>query len=430
MLNLNPRRTYKKGSKGIGVLFLFIALILIAVSVSALIYYNSQKLSEKGNENLEKAEGQFKHMQVVEVSGYDGREQTLTSLTVDAKLSMNSEPIDLRELSISIGEEDYRSMLAYRGSDAPVEESNQGYNTWTDQEFGELTYTINTFNPMPRIDRNYDYYLPLDLDGDDTDDIVHTCDSSNCPAEYEGTHLKFTLSSGSVAYAELRNDDGSLANIASTPTDLDVTQSPIIGARNGKTYGSISLSGTVDFQYEIESTVNVTLQSNGYLLDADVDDDGEDDYMGLNATHFLFYVSSHDEPLSYPLGADLSDGPQQTLDVDQKVTNEQRYGTIKAQGTTTEADKIDADVDVRFNPYHNGQGYYVAEHLVRDKKSKDYYMLPGDIVRFHVEAYRNISTDEIIRIRYFYHNLESPPKDVFVGNTFPNKRKVHLYPEP
>lgn len=430
MLSLNPRRTHKKGSKGIGVLFLFIALLLIAVGVSALIIHNSQELAEHGKKNLEKTEGQFKHMQVIEVAGYDGRDQVLTTLTVDAKLAMNSKPIDLRELSISVGEEDYRSMLAYRGYGAPIEESNDGYNTWTDQEFGELEYTTVAFNPMPRITAGSPYDLPLDLDGDGSTDTIIICDSGNCPAEYDGTHLKFALSSAGVAYAELRNDNGSLAHVDSTPFTLDVTNSPIIGAQNGKTYGTISVSGSNTFAYEIDATFNVTLNSNGYELDADVDDDGESDYMGLNATHVIFTVSSHDDPLAYPLGVDLSTAPQ-TLDVDQKVTNENRYGTITMQGETTTPNVIESDVDVQFDPYHNGQGYYVAEHLIRaDESSRDYYMLPGDVVRFHVEAYRNISTDEIIKIRYFYHNLESPPKDVYVGNAFPNKRKVNLYPNP
>ncbi|MBW2982678.1 flagellin [Candidatus Woesearchaeota archaeon] len=427
---LNPRRTHKKGSKGIGVLFLFIALLFIAVSVSALIFYNAEKLAEHGKKNLEKTEGQFKHIQIVEVAGYDGRDQILTELTVDAKLSMNSKPIDLRELSISIGEEDYRSMLAYRGYDAPIEESNDGYNTWTDQEFGELGYTVANFNPDPMlINPAFPYPLPLDLDGDGMDDILNTCDGSNCPSEYDGTHLKFTLSGGGVAYAELRNSDGSLAHLDVQPATVDVIRSPILGAQNNKVYGKISVEGTTNVAYELGSSINLTLNTNGYELDADVDDDGETDYMGLNATHFIFHISSHDDPLSYPLGVDLSAGSQ-TLDVDRKVTNENRYGTITAQGET-DADKIDADVDVQFDPYHNGQGYYVAEHLIRaDDNSREYYMLPGDVVRFHVEAYRNISTDEIIKIRYFYHNLESPPKDIYVGNTFPNKRKVDLYPNP
>ena len=427
MLSLNPRRTHKKGNKGISVLFLFIALLLIAVSVSAVLLYQSEKLAEHGKRNLERTEGQFKHMQVVEVAGYDGRDQNFNKLTIDAKLAMDSKPIDLRRLSLSIGEEDYRTMLKFRGADAPIEESIEGYNTWAPQQFGELTYTATGLSFLPPLEDDSVYPLPLDVDGDGlAADGIELCDDDGpCPGQYDGTHVYFHLSNGDEAYAELRNDDGTLANVSEGGETLDVSQSPIIG---DEVYGYISLSATSSAPYEVSGSGH--LDTKGYPLDTDVDEDGEIDYMGLNSTHVLFYVSGHNSMISYPLGVNLSGGGHD-LDFRQRVTNDNRYGTLTIDGTTSgTVNGIDEDVDVEFKPYHNGQGYYVTEHLLRMEDSREFYMLPGDIVRFHVETYRNISVDEVFTIRFFYHDLESPPKQVNVGNTIPNKRKVPLYPDP
>ena len=426
---------HKKGIHGIGILLIFIATLLIAVAASGLLIHNSNKLAEDGLSTYSSIKDNLKYFQVVEVSGHDGRDQQLNLLTIDAKLVGDSTPMDLSRMSLFLGEKDQRIILNYRETDSPDVRGNTGFNTWVVQEFGALTYTQNPISTiiLP-IQDDARHTVSRDLDGDSINDEVEICDDDAitvaCPAAYEGTHLVFILSSGAQAYAELRNQDGTLVNVSTGGQVLDVVKSPIIDAE-GEHYGYISLSGTTTaIGYEIGSNgETITVYSNGYLIDADLDDDGEDDYLGLDATHFYIDLSNHTEDLVYPLGADLSSGAV-TLDVNQRITNGERYGTMLISGTTSAANTIDADVTVQLTPYHDGSGYYTAKHLISASTSRPGYMVPGDVLRFYVEPYSDIHTDDIIDIRIMYHDLEAIAKQIYVGNTFPLTDKVILWPKP
>lgn len=434
MVYKNKVSNHKKGIHGIGILLIFIALLLISVTAAGFLIYRSNQLAQDGHKTFNKINNNFKEFQIVEVAGTDARTQLLTTITIDAKLGGNSVPLDMTKLSISLEEDDSRSILSYRNSDAPLENSNQGYITWADQEFGELNYTQNSINTiiLPVVD-DVPHTLSRDLDGDGADETIEICDddgvSVSCPASYEGTHLVVVFSNGGQAYAALQNQDTTLVNVSTGTQVLDVLKSPITDGTT--TYGYISLSGTTPaIGYELDSNIAITVYSLGYLLQTDLDDDGQNDYLGLNATHVSFDLSSQTSDLVYALGQDLSGGSV-TLDVQEPISSgSTRYATLTMQGTTSAANTIDESVTVFLEPYHSGKGYFVFEHLIRDKDSINGYMVPGDVVRFYVESYHGVTTDDIIDIKIFYADADARGKKVYSGNTFPNINRVVLWPKP
>jgi hypothetical protein len=391
-----------------------------------MIINNANRLAEEGGKSYAEAKNNAKFFQIIEIAGMDGRDGELNLITFDAKLLTDSPPIDMRELSVSFGEKNFRSILKYRSYGAPIENSNDGYNTWATQEFDALTYTETALNLIIfPVDETNPFTLPTDLDGDGSaTDTVEVCDNNGpCPAQYDGTHLRFVLSGETdIYYAELRNQDASLINIAPGGQTLDVLRSPITGG-----WGYVTITGLTSLPYDIDNGCVFLLIDQGYLIDADLDDDGENDYLGLNATHYTIDLSSHTDILSYPLGVDLSSGSV-TLDLQQHITNGQRYATMTMQGTTSGANTIDATVTVSLHPYHVGSGYFVAEHIIRAADSINGFMVPGDVVRFYVESYDPILIDHVIDVSIMYHDLETITKKGYVGNTFPNQERILIYP--
>ncbi|MBD3209210.1 hypothetical protein GF367_02215 [Candidatus Woesearchaeota archaeon] len=428
MFNVVLRNTHKKGIHGLSVLLLFIATLLLAVIGSGLVLTNANKLAQEGTMAYHEGHNNYKAFHVIEVAGYDGKEQILTSLTIDVKLVGDSTPMDMHHLSVSVGEEDERTILRYRGDDAPIVNNHSGYKTWTVQEFGELNYTVVNLDLAANPIRNdVASILPYDVDGDgDANDRLWTCDGAGVsPCDlYDGTHVALQLTStAQLFYAELRNQNGTLADISTTPEDLDVIQAAFTGD-----WGSLTVTGTVAFPYQIDNGCQATYYGNGELIEADLDDDGANDYMSINDTNVFFSLSNESDYLVFPLGTDLDvPGP---IDTTIMVTNGERYGTLRIQGNTTQAGTIDEDVTVELTPYHDAGGYYVAEHLIRARNSRNGYLIPGDVVRFYVEAYDNITTDEVIDINFYYRNLDTVNKRVYAGNTFPNKEKVIMFPNP
>ena len=230
MLHWRSLQHNKKGIHGIGILFIFIAMMLIAVSVSGFVIYKSNQMAQDGQETYSRISDNFKYFQIVEVAGYDGNDQVLTKLTIDAKLMGDSTPMDLRRMSLSIGEEDFRTVLKYRGYGAPSEESNQGYITWQVQEFDELVTGTN-------------YFIHTDLDDDGADDYVRL----------NSTHVFFNLSNSSTELSY------SLGADISAPTTVDFNQEVTNGAR----YGTLIIQGTTTVADTIDASMTFEFTPQG-----------------------------------------------------------------------------------------------------------------------------------------------------------------------
>lgn len=419
----------KKGIHGISVLFFFLAVLLISVGIAAVLLTTTDKLVGDATKQYNHVSGNYKAINVIEVAGLDARDEDLELITVDISLVDHSAPMHFSDLTLSLGEPDAQTFLRYREGGEAVN-NNSGYNTWSPQEFGQLAYSEGVLDlTMDIISAVGTYTLPLDLDGDGlATDTVIICDVANgCPAPYDGKYLVFDLSgTPDVHYAPLLNQNGTLADV-NAGTTLDVVRSPIDGG-----YGYITLQGATVFPNEIDSGVDVTLYLRGEQLEEDLDDDGLNDYFSLNATYVIIYLSSlYPDGIDVPLGVDLSAAPVALNINEQIITPDGDYlGRITIQGTTQTPDEIDEDVDFTITPYRLGEGYYVAEYLRRGSSPQDGFIVPGDLVRFYAQTYRDLVVDEIFTIQFIYHNLESVPKQVYTFNTMPYAERFVLFPRP
>ena len=387
---------------------------------------------EEGQTTYNNIKQNLKALQIVEVAGYDGTKQELSTLTIDVKPYLRDNFLPLDYLTLLLKYNDQQSILAYKGPNATYTNSIDGYYTFSPQEFGELTYTVSPLSLILSIQDDVPYILPIDLDNDGSaTDTIEVCDNdaigASCPSGYDGSYLLVDLSSTSQNYfVALRNQDNSLANISTGGETVNVVNQPITGG-----WGTMSISGTTSFPYEIDSSFTVTISKTGYPFNADLDGDGKTDYLGLNATDAFFFLSTESSPLVYPLGVDLSSGPV-TLDNEIRAvgTNGTIFGTLALSGTTSNADVIDASAGVTFTPYRLGRGYYSVEPLFESPDYRNGYFTDGDVLRFHLATLNNITSDSTIDIILLYKGLEITNKQIYVGNTFPYAEKVALFPKP
>ncbi len=298
----------KKGIHGISILFFFLAVLLISVSIAAVILTNTDKLVGAASKQYDRVEGTFKAVNVIEVAGEDARDELLESLLIDISLLDHSEPLHLDDISLSIGDENSKTNLNWR-EDGDIVNNNTGYNTWSPEEMGQVNYSNST-------------------------------------------------------------------------------------------------------------------------LDADLDDDMLNDYVTLNATHALFTLSSTPStPIAVSLDADIS--APTTININKRLTLDGvSYGWLRVNGTTLAADVIDAAVECTVTPYKDGSGYFVIEYLRRGTAPQDGFIVPGDLVRFHVDTYQPIGVDQIVAIQFLYHNMETVSKLVYTYNTIPYAERYVIYPRP
>jgi hypothetical protein len=399
--------------------------------VSGLIITHSHKLAADGGKMVDKIEQGYKNLQITEITGFDGRDQELEAITVDVKTFGKGTPLDLSDLSLSIGEEDFRTILRYRAN-GELTPGNDGYNTWVTEEFENLVNfeTVTDFDgALEIVDGVGTSYA--DIDGDTILDTVAIAGGAACGL-YSTTHICFELSSSNeIIYIRLvnsSNDEPVDINGVGVPFDIELE--PIVGA-DGTDYGFFSMTGVSDGSAQIGASDSGNVVGAYYvqpeLIDTDLDDDGLDDYVAINNTHAIFFISglSHTIPIS--LGVDLGTAPQ-TLDVEERVTNGARYATVHITGTTNTVGELDSGVIFELDPYYSGSGYYTIDYLKRGENPMDGYIVPGDLIRFYAETYRSIGINEIIRVQFYYKDLDSAMKFAYTGDTMPEKERIILFP--
>lgn len=419
----------KKGIVAINIMIVFIAIIIIAVIASSFFIYRANIFADRAHQmTKDSTRDTLSCLQIVEIAGYDGNDQQLTIYTLDAKImGACRQPLFLDDLTLSFGDGDYKTLLKYR--DGPIVNNNSGYNTWQPQEYGEIkNYEKQLSFAVDVIDNVVPYSLPIDLDDDGLTDYVYTCDNTNCPSGYDGTHLKFVLSSQTTPeYLELRNDDGQLINISGgLPKTLNITRAKIT---NG--WGEMSLYGNVSVAYEIGwGNPNVTIYHKPELIDADLDDDGQNDHVAINNTHVIFFISGEPQTITIPLGADLSSTPA-SINLNKKIisNNGNELGRITISGTTNTPETIEEGMTFKITPYLDAHGYYVIEYLQKGSHPLKGALVPGDVVRFYFEGYRPTGVTETMHFIFYTSSQESIPKGVYVGDTIPAAEKVILYPD-
>lgn len=169
--------SYKKAEMGIGTLIIFIALLLVAAIAAGVLIQTSGSLQEKAISTGDQAKGQIAtNIKVVEVSATDGSDGLLNTMEQVIKLAPGSDDIKIEQSILTVNTYDKTASLKYKGVNATFENTNEGYNTWNQEDITGTT--INMAN---------NYTLAEDYDDDTLDDIL-TVNSSG--------HVLFIMSSG------------------------------------------------------------------------------------------------------------------------------------------------------------------------------------------------------------------------------------------
>lgn len=416
----------KKGISGITMLIVFLSIVVVVVFISSIFLTSAGKLSGDATKMKQSIDKQSRQIHILEIAGFDGRDGSLTSFTMDLKLDGASPPMDLNSLTLELLTGNFLMSLRNRGGGVNAN-NNSGYNTWAPEELGrvllgsaDLPFTIDA------ITESLPYNLPVDLDGDGLTDSVYTCSGSPCPDSYTGTHLRFDLSSTSTDYyARLVNASGIPVNISASGTSVNVVKAPITG-----NFGYVTVIGTTGqpnrIGYGGETAIIYRWPEH---LDADLDDDGLNDSLYVNATHVIVDVSSVSNEFVFPFNGNITSVPfSLNVQADINVGTNQ-YGDIAIVGTTTTSNEIDASVTFTITPYLDGRGYYYTEYLKYGDHPLDQHVTSGDVVRLYFETYSEVNDSQEMTFT-LHTNDQSTIKGLYTGETIPGVYKVALYPKP
>ncbi len=209
----------KKGVTGITVLFVMIAILLVAIILSSVFLKYSINTKNKAGIMFEQVKTETSSaFKILEIAGTDGRNGYLSEFTEMMRILPGSSDVTLSDCSLIMSTDDRRTTLNYK-AEGLVELSNTGYNTWTEEEMD--TINIGVWQ-----------VLEEDLDDDNLDDYVTV----------NGSHVLFNISG---------NDNNlSIVPLNSNNLSLDITH----GNQTIFSYGEI----------EEESIVYGYLNASGF----------------------------------------------------------------------------------------------------------------------------------------------------------------------
>lgn len=226
----------KNGFVGIGTLLIFIALLILAAGAAGVIMYTNDRLGENARVTGEEARAHTSvGGTVIEVSGYDGSNGTITDLRMILKLSSGSDPVKIDGSTFTMNTWDSTTVLGFRGMNGTHTNGNTGYQTFKREQLDRINLT-----PV---------LLDNDLDDDGLDDYVYVHE--------DGAVLVFNISNNSSSIYANVSLGQNISGAGETPVTLDVNQSGIQVGES--TYGTILVLGTTSTNSTIDASVNTTL---------------------------------------------------------------------------------------------------------------------------------------------------------------------------
>ena len=104
----------KKGESGIGTLIIFIAMLLVAAIAAGVLIQTTTSLHNKALITGQASKAQIStHMDVISIAGINGSDADIENITIIAKLSAGSEPIDLTKLVLVVDSPSASQTLQY-----------------------------------------------------------------------------------------------------------------------------------------------------------------------------------------------------------------------------------------------------------------------------------------------------------------------------
>lgn len=198
--------------------------------------------------------------------------------------------------------------------------------------------------------------------------------------------------------------------------------------------GEIALSNR-GYNTWTEQELDTVLVGEWQMLEEDLDDDAQDDYVTVNVSHALFNLSGTGGNLSVvqlnstKADINLSAG-NQTLGSYAEIEEESVvYGYLNVQGFNANKSLIDKSITFTVIPKRIYEGYYSVEYLSRGKLPVENAMVEGDIVMVHLQSFRDFRQDEFVYFTFVCSNIVPISKKVYTGATLPRQRKIVLFPQ-
>ncbi len=419
----------KSAEMGVGTLIVFIAMLLVAAVAAGVLIQTVGSLQEKSLSTGQQARSQIStNTRVIEVSASDGRNGNLTDFQQIIKLSPGSDPIKLDQVIFTVNTKDKTSTLKYRGKNSVCKKNNSnGYNTWNVENIAGMEVNKGFNVPDDGAITTVAVDCGVDLDDDGQADTVIVCDSSNCgDAKYDGGYLMFSLSTAGDVMCELRSDNGTLATLDNIGSGFNISYAAI------GDYGYVTgwrSAGSNAYQITpIDSDVYFQIYESPYRLDEDLNDDGGDDFLTMNETHFILRLSDG-EVFNASFGVDVcSVALPYHLQLSAELGNlSDTLATVAVDAIMTQACVIPNNYSITVTPYREGEGYFSAIYEIDGTNHVEENLQRGDIVRLCYEAPGEITEDSLVRLSLI-PKTGTPTLTQFVTPDVISTQRVYLYP--
>ncbi|MFP4523842.1 MAG: hypothetical protein ACLFO2_00805 [Candidatus Woesearchaeota archaeon] len=416
-----------KAQASMGVIILFISALFVGAIAAGVFIQNSNSYQSSATQAGDQARKEVSTVFfVTDIVGTDGTDGDIEHLKQIIKLPPGTDPVSLDYLTLVLNTPTETATLDYRGPDGETANSNQGFNTWTPEEVGEIG---DYHNQLGEVDGNPPVDTGIDLDYDGLPDTVVVCQTGFECGSRDGEYLKFSLSTGGDHYVRLVDPDGNGVDISSSGQDLGNLLTPI------GDYGYVSITGTTTTTYTIPEGAMQVYQKP-YVLEEDLDDDGLDDSLVINDTHVIVHYShngnislqlNRTEGNAYPFGFDLSTGAQ-AIEADITLEEgDEEYGTIEIEGTTSRESYIDPEVQFLVTPKQLNKGYFVADYIQTTDETREGFLRQDDVIRLYYEAPAPIQEDEEVKILLTTRSGAMTRTEFYMPNII-RSESVNLYP--
>jgi archaellin len=436
----------KKGETGIGVLILLVALLVVASIVAGIIIQSNESLTQKAlKDSGESRKYASSHAIPLKLEVRGDGAGTLTDFEYDIKLAPGSSPMLLKDAVLFVQTPDDSFSLNFRDNATSTcsFDPGSGYFTYIPQEFTNMQSFIGNSLRHGYIRHNEDwgdvFNIDFDLDGDNVYEKILLCSRSDgpCSVPLSGSYIQIVLSNGGFSHIPMRNRDGSLAVFNSGPSGaFDI---PFSKVNNVYIKGFRSDAGSPDriTSMGVDTDLSFDLYIMPEQINFDVDDDGYIDYVGINDTHVLLYLSSRyqdksyywtdsDNALALPLNNPLGPGVV-SVSVNQDIIglDGRNLGNVYVSGNFINK-KMAEDTIFRITPTSVG-GYFCVNYLKKSSKFSFGLLQEGEILQLKFINSQPLSEDYSGNIVFLpYSGIET--KTFFETPNIINEVSYVLFP--
>lgn len=387
-----------RGEMGIGTLILFISMLLVAAIGAGVLIQTTGSLQEKSLAVGSQAQDQIANsLLLVNVEGASETAGEVSEMEATLRLAAGSEAMNFDDMLLSMSTYDQYATYAFRGANAPITNSGEGYEVFVSTEYDGMAGTEKKRYANFVGQGGLMTDLGYDLDFDGLNDSITVCNNAfpwnpcTNPA-YFCKYMYIDLTTDADIVVPLLNATGGIIDTSAGSAQVFANNKTPIGS-----YGYVSTTGVNTGACSVGPNKVTVFPKEGSL--PDIDADGSTDYFVFNSTNIVFLLSEAGN-IAVNLGGENVATGIANLNINSTIKNSTTiFGRIYLNGTTSRANVVDESVTVFFTPSTLNTGYYVAETLQSAKNHKAGTIRPGDIYKIHVETPGPVGEDELVRLK-------------------------------